>query len=592
MNAKKTNPQDLRNQVEAQLATTSKSEAAAYSNDKLLHELQAHQIELERQNEELRCTQQALEARLDSYIDLYEFAPIGYFILCADGVIENINLTGAMLIGSDRGKLINQLFALQVNGADRERWQLFFWNLLRFNAHRTIDLTLKRADNTLFYAQLDGVSFATQNQHNKVRLALTDISERKQAEIALKEARILADKANRLKSEFLTNMSHEIRTPMNTIVGIAYLLQDSELTENQRSYLNKINIASHTLLGIINNILDFSKIEAGQLELKQEKFLLDSLFTRLSDMVYVQAKEKNIELVFSISPNIPNQLVGDSLRLSQVLFNLLNNAVKFSNRGKVLVSVVPIEQNAASVNLQFSVQDSGCGMTPEQIRLLLQPFSQAEGLNSRKQGGAGLGLAISKELLKLMGSKIWVKSQIDTGSTFYFTVRLGIAEQHSPVQAAIGKTPDSCANLAGKKILLVEDDEFNCDLAAELLRRLGIRVEIAENGLQAVRRAKNEAFDIVLMDVQMPEMDGLTATRLIRADKHLQNLPVIAITANTTNSDQEACLAAGMDDYIAKPFNPKKLADILSYWLNAKLQTAQSTQPQLHNDTDKPPFAE
>ena len=506
------------------------------------------------------------EETLTDYIDLYEMAPVGYLVLSAEGVIENINLTGAALFDREREKLLNQSFTALVYAENKERWQLFFWNLLRFNVHKSVEMTLTRADNRLLYVQLDGISFIDKHHHHKIRLVFTDISERKQAEITLKEAINLAENANRLKSQFLANMSHEIRTPMNAIVGMAYLLQDSELTENQHSYLNKINIASHTLLGIINNILDFSKIEAGQIALKQEKFLLDNLFSRLSDRVYVQAQEKSLELIFSIAMSIPNPLIGDALRLNQVLFNLLSNAVKFSNHGTIRVSVVPVEQTSDSVLLQFSVQDSGCGMTPEQVNLLFQPFSHANIVSRRKQGGIGLGLAISQELIAMMGGKIKVKSNVDMGSIFSFTIRLGIAEPCFSAQI-MTKTTNARANLAGKRILLVEDDEFNRILAAEILRRLEITVVTAENGLQAIWRIKNQAFDLVLMDVQMPEMDGLAATRLLRADKRFQNLPVIALTANSMNSDREQCLAAGMNDYLSKPINPLKLVDILGYWL-------------------------
>ena len=562
---------NLRTLAERLLVSKPKPEFSPdFDSVKLLHELQVHQIELELQNEELRSTQLSLEESRERYRDLYEFAPVGYVILSATGTIASINLTGCKLLAANRTQLLNQLFTLQVNDADSDRWQIFFWNLLRSHSHKSIELALKRADNFVFYALLDGECFSDENQAHQIRLAVTDISERRQAEITIKEANRLAEKANRLQSEFLANMSHEIRTPMNAIIGMSHLAQRTELTGKQSNYLNKIAIAAHSLLGIINNLLDFSKIEAGKLELEQVTFSLAEVFTHLEDLVGVMAMEKNSELVFFIAEKTPKYLVGDSLRLSQILLNLLNNAVKFTAYGKIRVSVECLEQTASDVKLQFAVQDDGIGITQEQIQRLFRPFSQADSSISRQYGGTGLGLAISLQLAKMMGGKIWVKSQIDSGSTFYFTAKFTLAEHDSPART----TPEHTTpiSLAGQKVLLVEDDAINRELATELLTDLGIQVKIAQNGQQAVNLVKTEIFDLVLMDIQMPEMDGLTATRLIRADRRFHDLPIIAVSAHAMSCDRQKSLEAGMNDYISKPINPKKLVELLSYWLKAELK--------------------
>jgi signal transduction histidine kinase/DNA-binding response OmpR family regulator/HAMP domain-containing protein len=552
-----------------------------------------------------------------------------------------------------------------------------------------------------------------------------DVTDMKNQAKALELAKLAAEQAAQAKSSFLAMMSHEIRTPMNAVIGMVHLAQRTDLTQKQRNYLTKIDYSAHALLNIINDILDFSKIEAGQMALEQMTFSLEELLSNLSDIVGLKAEQKDIEIVFAVMPQTPRYLVGDSLRLGQILVNLVNNAVKFTEAGEIVVTVSPERVDDETVVLQFAVRDTGIGMTPQQIEGLFRSFSQADTSITRRYGGTGLGLAISKQLVEMMGGRIWVESEPDKGSIFSFTTLLGVGKIALParigarlaelrgkrvlivddngnarevlrtmltangfdVQAVASgvealtllhvascesvpfdlvlmdwRMPDMDgietsrrikndtslsrlpailmvtafgreevmalandagldgflikpvnesvlidtiaemfvlrheapfriqgnrriqpsenvpANLAGRRILLVEDNPFNRELAIELLNDLGIRVEIAENGRIGVERIRTETFDLVLMDIQMPEMDGLTAASLIRSETRFDDLPILAMTAHAMSGDREKSLAAGMNDHITKPIDPDLLTQTLAYWLSDKPRQQQAEE--------------
>jgi signal transduction histidine kinase/HPt (histidine-containing phosphotransfer) domain-containing protein len=390
------------------------------------------------------------------------------------------------------------------------------------------------------------------------------------ANVELREARDIAEAATRAKSDFLANMSHEIRTPLNSVIGMAHLALRSGLDERQHGYVEKIVVSGQHLLALLNDVLDFSKIEAGKLDLESADFDLVAVIANLRNLLEAKAATKYLTLDFAIDAAIPRSLRGDPLRLGQVLINLVSNGIKFTERGGLTVSAALAERVDDEAVLRFEVTDTGVGIPPERIGGLFQAFQQLDTSITRKFGGTGLGLAICRQLVEKMGGEIGVDSTPGCGSTFWFAVRLGALL--GPVQPLLADRPaldaTTVAALRGVRILLAEDHPFNQQIATEMLEDVGAMVCIANNGNEALDLLRRERFDCVLMDMQMPEMDGLEATRKIRADPALANQRIIAMTANASNEDRLRCLAAGMDDFMTKPILPDGLYAMVIKWVS------------------------
>ncbi len=395
---------------------------------------------------------------------------------------------------------------------------------------------------------------------------ITDVTSVKTAELA-------ATESNRAKSAFLANMSHEIRTPMNGILGFIHLALAGNLPPQSREYIENIQMSTQRLLTILNEVLDYSKIEAGLLSLEEITFDLDQVGKAALTAVMPSAQAKGLGMSLSVEPSAVRSPIGDPLRIGQILLNFLSNAVKFTERGgvQVRVSMDDIRDNRA--RLRFAVTDTGIGLKEEQIARLFQSFHQADESTTRKFGGTGLGLAICRQLATLMGGDVGVESRWGEGSTFWFTVRVGIAQDGDERAAVHGHSPASVLSvgdislLKGTRLLLVEDDPTNQLVATGLLQAAGILVDIAPDGAAAVEMVQDKDYEIVLMDMQMPVMDGLTATRQIRRHERFAELPIVATTANAMRIHQAACLEAGMNDFISKPFEPANLYSMICKWV-------------------------
>ncbi len=645
--------------------------------------------------------------------DLLENAPDSMVIIDETGQIVLVNRQTEILSGYHRDELIgNKLEMLMPKHTHSEYpkdWKRYFAESCAGTLSELVDITILSKDGREAPAEVSLSPLCT-GDGMWVSAAVRDVTARKQMETDLIEAKDRAEEAAQAKSDFLANMSHEIRTPMNSIIGMSHLALQTNLTDKQFNYVDKVHRSAEFLLGIINDILDFSKIEANRLELDNSDFYLDSLLNNLAHIVGLKAEEKGLELLFNVAPDVPPIIIGDALRLGQVLTNLGANAIKFTEKGEVVISVTKVEEIADKVTLSFSVADTGIGMSAAQQQRLFRPFSQADVSTTRKYGGTGLGLVISKKLTSMMGGEISVESKLEQGSCFSFTATFGRSQATSDLVVqppptlgvlkvlviddnstsrqilesmliSLGFIVEVCADgleaieqvkksqendpydliivdwrmpgidgietirqiqlvddkltspacimltafgrdeattaasdvnikdfltkpvtpstlldsimtamgmqplgvpsrdrvkvqtkgcqvrLAGAHILLVEDNPLNQELALELLTQSCIQVTVANNGQEALNLLAEESFDGILMDCQMPVMDGYTATGLIREQDEFKALPILAMTANTMAGDRQKALDAGMSDHIPKPINPATMFQTLANWI-------------------------
>ena len=373
---------------------------------------------------------------------------------------------------------------------------------------------------------------------------------------ALEEATQRALSANRAKSEFLANISHELRTPMNGILGMLDIVLDDPLPDGQREHLEISKSCANTLLALLNDLLDLSKIEAGKMLLERIAFDVRLLSEDCSRALHAKAVEKNIQLRFFADPAVPSRIMGDPLRFRQILTNLLSNAVKFTDQGRVDVGLAIREDEAGRPWLSLTVHDTGLGIAPNQLNDIFEDFTQADGSISRKYGGTGLGLAITRRLVQMHGGTIHVQSRVGEGSTFLVELPVEAAEPERNTPPVAIPAASVVAKTGGVRILVVEDNLVNQKVIASILTRHGFRVELAGNGREALAAMNRAPADVVLMDVQMPEIDGLTTARLMRENPQWQHIPIIALTAHAMQGDRERCLQAGMNDYLSKPVAP------------------------------------
>ena len=476
------------------------------------------------------------------------------------GIVTDVNKQAEALTGCTRDELIGAPFKNCFT--DPQRAEAGIKRVLDEGKVTNYELTARALDGKLTVVSYNATTYHDRNRSLQgVFVAARDITERKRYEETLRDATHRAEQANRAKSEFLANMSHEIRTPMNAVIGLAFLLGKTPLDDEQSDLLAKLKLGSKSLLLVLNNVLDLSKIEAGELIVERRAFDLHGLLAELPEMLAVQAQAKGISFEIDEATDLPAALEGDATRLNQVLTNLLSNAIKFTEQGGVSLRVSQVAATPSHATLRFAVRDTGIGIAAEVQEQLFAPFAQADASITRRFGGTGLGLSIVKRLVKLMGGEVHVDSAPGVGSEFSVTLQFALASLEELDLPEAGPTEPGKHVLPGVRVLLVDDSDINLEVTRRILEAEGARVRVASNGQQAVDllKAEPDAIDIVLMDVQMPVLDGYDATRRIRGELGLQDLPIIALTAGALSSERQRSAAAGMDDYIVKPFDAQQL---------------------------------
>ncbi|CAN5183663.1 hypothetical protein BH11PSE2_BH11PSE2_11990 [soil metagenome] len=506
-------------------------------------------VEAEREKSDQRLRDQQFYTRslIESNIDA---------LMTTDpsGIITDVNKQMEALTGSTRDELIGAPF--KDCFTDPARAEAGINRVLAEKSVSDYELTARARDGKQTVVSYNATTFYDRSRTLQgVFAAARDVTEQKRVEAELKQAKANAESASRTKSDFLASMSHEIRTPMNAIMGIADLLAKTDLSPEQDKYVQIFRRSGDNLLNLINDILDLSKVEASQLDLERTGFSLSDHLENVIEMVAPRAREKGLTLSCEIAPAVANDLVGDPTRLRQVLLNLLGNAIKFTEAGGVSLKVEPDGDSAVPTALRFTVSDTGIGIDKEKLVRVFERFTQADSSTTRRFGGSGLGLTISKRLVELMGGRIWVSSKVNKGSVFAFAVPFEAwTGSVGLVAAPVGDGP--AAPLPHLRILMAEDSADNCTIALAYLEDTPYRVDVAETGRAACEMFKAGQYDLVLMDRQMPVMDGLTATRTIRAwetSNGRRPTPIIALTASALKGDRETCLAAGCTAYLTKP---------------------------------------
>lgn len=531
-------------------------------------ELKATEEELRTQFENLQETQEALHREQLLTDALFDSVPGLLYLYDDQGKLVRWNKKHEEMTGYSGQELAGMDLLAWYKG-DKETTKHITNAVKRAmrDGFADAEADLQRKDGTKIVAYLTAVPLSFDGKTYFAGIGL-DIAERKKVKEEMILALEKAEHANLAKGQFLANMSHEIRTPMNGIIGMTDLTLMTDLQEEQREYLTLVKSSTISLLRVLNDILDYSKIEAGKIELEKWPFDLQQTMNEVIDLFDIGARQKGLSLTLQIEKRVPNYIIGDSIRLRQVISNLVGNGIKFTYEGQVSVNVDVVEQSNKQVKLKFIVTDTGIGIPEDKLDKLFKRFSQVDDSNTRQFGGTGLGLAISKKLIEIMGGEIDVESTDNSGSSFFFTAVFGLLEQEVQklkTEKSTGNELISYPNGNNKKVLLAEDDAVSRNMVTIMLKQRGFEVIGVENGLEAIAAFEKNKFDVILMDVNMPHMDGYSATISIRGKEKTMNYrtPIIAMTAYALKGDREKCLAVGMDDYISKPISLNQAMELI-----------------------------